>query len=80
MHRPLLLRGARQLLTLRGPQGPRRGADCLDLGVINDGSILIRNGRIVCVGQSRRVVQRELGLLLEQVQGRREQDLPVRSG
>ena len=55
MHRPLLLRGARQLLTLRGPQGPRRGADCLDLGVINDGSILIRNGRIVCVGQSRRI-------------------------
>jgi len=55
MNRPLLLRGARQLLTLRGPEGPRRGAACLDLGVINDGSILIRDGRIVCVGQSQRV-------------------------
>ena len=55
MHRPLLLRGARQLLTLRGPEGPRRGAACLDLAVINDGSILIRDGRIACVGQSRRV-------------------------
>lgn len=55
MHRPLLLRGARQLLTLRGPQGPRRGAACLELGIINDGSILIRDGRIVCVGQSRRL-------------------------
>ncbi len=55
MHRPLLLRGARQLLTLRGPAGPRRGADCLDLGIISDGSILIRDGKIVSIGQSRRV-------------------------
>jgi imidazolonepropionase len=55
MHRPLLLRGARQLLTLRGPEGPRRGDACLDLGIINDGSILIRDGLILSVGQSRRV-------------------------
>lgn len=55
MHRPLLLRGARQLLTLRGAEGPRRGAACLDLGIISDGSVLIRDGRIACVGQSRRV-------------------------
>jgi hypothetical protein len=55
MHRPLLLRGARQLLTLRGAEGPRRGAACLDLGIITDGSVLIRDGRIACVGQSRRV-------------------------
>ncbi|HEU0121683.1 MAG TPA: amidohydrolase family protein [Bryobacteraceae bacterium] len=55
MHRPLLLRGARQLLTLRGAEGVRRGSQCLDLGIINDGSVLIRNGRIVTVGQSRRV-------------------------
>jgi hypothetical protein len=55
MHRPLLLRGARQLLTLRGPEGLRRGADCLDLSIINDGSVLIRDGTIVSIGQSRRV-------------------------
>ena len=55
MHRPLLLRGARQLVTLRGAEGPRRGAACLDLGIINDGSILIRDGRIVSVGHSRRI-------------------------
>lgn len=55
MHRPLLLRGARQLLTLRGPEGPRCGAACLDLGIINDGSLLIRDGRIVSVGHSRRI-------------------------
>ena len=55
MNRPLLLRGARQLLTLRGSEGPRRGAACLDAGIIVDGSMLIRDGRIVSVGHSRRV-------------------------
>jgi imidazolonepropionase-like amidohydrolase len=40
---------------LRGAEGPRRGAACLDLGIISDGSVLIRDGRIACVGQSRRV-------------------------
>jgi imidazolonepropionase len=55
MQRPLLLRGARQLLTLRGADGPRRGADCLDLGIITDGSILIRDGRIHSIGHSRRI-------------------------
>lgn len=55
MKRPLLLRGARQLITLRGAEGPRRGADCSDLGIINDGSLLIRDGRILSVGQSRRI-------------------------
>jgi imidazolonepropionase-like amidohydrolase len=55
MQRPLLLRGARQLLTLRGTDGPRRGAACLDLGIVTDGSILIRDGRIHSVGHSRRI-------------------------
>ena len=36
-----LVRGARQLLTLRGPSGPRRGADLRNLGLIQDGAILI---------------------------------------
>lgn len=54
-HRPLLLRGARQLLTLRGPAGPRRGAASLDLGIIRDGSVLVRAGRIVAVGPTRRL-------------------------
>lgn len=55
MTRPLLVCGARQLLTLRGSEGPRRGAEARNLGVIHDGSVLIRDGRIVSVGQSRRV-------------------------
>ncbi len=51
----ILIRGARQLLTLRGPRGVRRGADLNELSVIPDGALLIRNGIIEEVGPSRRV-------------------------
>ena len=51
----LLLRGARQLLTLRGPSGPRRGADLRNLGIIQDGAILIVDGIIRDIGPSRRI-------------------------
>jgi len=50
-----LIRGARQLLTLRGPKEPRRAAALGDLGVIQDGSLLIRDGIIEEVGTTRRV-------------------------
>jgi imidazolonepropionase len=52
---PILIRGARQLLTLRGSKGPRRGPDLNELGVIPDGALLIRDGVIEEVGPSRRV-------------------------
>ena len=55
MSGPLLVRGARQLLTLRGGSGPRRGLALRDLGLIQDGAVLIRDGVIVSVGPSRRV-------------------------
>jgi len=51
----ILVRGARQLLTLRGPAGPRRGPTLADLGVIPDGSLLIRDGTILEAGPTRRV-------------------------
>jgi imidazolonepropionase len=51
----LLLRGAKQLLTLRGPSGVRRGAALNDLGVIEDGSILVQDRRILSVGPTRRI-------------------------
>jgi len=50
-----LIRGARQLLTMRGPAGPRSGAALAELGLIHDGSVLICDGRIVEVGPTRRV-------------------------
>lgn len=51
----VLIRGARQLLTLNGPSGPRRGEGLQQLGVIEDGAVLIENGAIVAVGPTRRV-------------------------
>ena len=55
MSKATLITGARQLLTLRGPSGPRRGADLRNLGLIQDGAVLIVDGRIHEVGPSRRL-------------------------
>lgn len=51
----ILLHSARQLLTLIGPAGPRRGPEMQDLAIIPDGSLLIRNGVIEDVGPTRRL-------------------------
>jgi imidazolonepropionase len=51
----VLIRGARQLLTMRGQSGPRRGPALHDLGVVPDGAVLIRDGAIVSLGPSRRL-------------------------
>ncbi|HTQ53947.1 MAG TPA: imidazolonepropionase [Bryobacteraceae bacterium] len=50
-----LVRGARQLLTLRGPDGPRWGAALGDPGIVSPGAVLIRNGTIVAAGPARRI-------------------------
>jgi imidazolonepropionase len=42
-------------LTLRGPAGVRRGAALHDLGLIEDGSVLIKDGVIAAVGTTRRI-------------------------
>jgi imidazolonepropionase len=55
MGKVTLIRGARQLLTLRGPDGPRRGIDLRNLGIIQDGAVLIADGLIREVGPSRRL-------------------------
>ena len=55
MNRFTLIRGARQLLTLQGSSAPRRGADLRNLGMIQDGSVLIADGLIREVGPTRRI-------------------------
>ncbi|MGB8661887.1 MAG: imidazolonepropionase [Candidatus Acidiferrum sp.] len=45
----LLITGASQLLTLRG-RGPRRGAALAKLGIIKNGALLVRDGKIAAVG------------------------------
>jgi len=50
-----LIRGARQLLTLRGASGPRRWSDMADIGLLTDCSVLIRNGVIERLGSARQI-------------------------
>jgi len=58
MNNTILVRGARQLLTLRGRSGPRRGAELRDIGLIQDGAVLIRDGLVEEVGSTRRLENR----------------------
>ena len=51
----ILVRGARQLLTVRGPSRPRRGGELGELGLISDGAVLIENGIVQQAGPTRRV-------------------------
>jgi imidazolonepropionase len=53
----LLITGASQVLTLRGG-GPRRGPSLSRLGIVKDGAVLVRDGRIAAVG-SRAQVERD---------------------
>lgn len=55
MLKPILVRGAKQLLTLRGPNGVRRGSALCDVGAIENGAVLIQDGVIAAVGNSRRI-------------------------
>jgi imidazolonepropionase len=43
---------ASQLVTLAGPKRPRVGVELSEIGIIRDGGLLIRNGRIELVGSS----------------------------
>ena len=54
----VLVRGARQLLTLRGDAGPRRGAALSDLGIVPNGVVLIKDGVILDAGPAAGIVNR----------------------
>ncbi len=51
MHTDLLIENVGQLLTLAGPAGPRRGPAMQDLGIVEDGVVAVKHGRIVAVGK-----------------------------
>jgi imidazolonepropionase len=51
----ILLRGAKQVLTLHGPDGARRGSALKQLSGIQDGSVLICDGKVKSVGSTRRI-------------------------
>ncbi|MBI1738551.1 MAG: imidazolonepropionase [Acidobacteria bacterium] len=58
MSEALLITGCKQLLTLRGPV-PRRGRALRDPGIIPDGALLVRDGRIVAVGTQKAIERRK---------------------
>jgi len=51
---------AAQLVTLAGPARARRGLEMAELGIVENGGMLIRDGRIEAVGSSREI-EREAG-------------------
>lgn len=56
----ILFRNIRQLLTLRSPSGnagPRRGRELAELGIVEDGAILVHAGKIIAVGPTREVLR-----------------------
>ena len=53
--RSLALLHASQLVTLSGPKRPRVGKDLSELGVIRDGGVLIRDGKIDSIGPSEQI-------------------------
>ena len=50
MAEKLAITGCSQLVTLAGPARPRTGAEMRDLGVIEDGAMLVEDGRIAKTG------------------------------
>ncbi len=51
----MLIHSASQLLTLHG--GPQRGSQLGSLGILEDGALLIRDGRIAALGSSRDLLE-----------------------
>ncbi|WP_018086094.1 imidazolonepropionase [Desulfurispora thermophila] len=55
----LLLHSAAELITVAGGSArPRRGREMADIGLIRDGAVAVRDGRIVAVGPTRDVLER----------------------
>lgn len=54
----VLVSHAAELLTLRGPPGPRVRESSMDLGLIEDGAVYAEGARIVDVGPTREVLAR----------------------
>ena len=64
----LALLHASQLVTLAGPKRPRVGKELSELGIIRDGGLLIRDGKIDIVGRSDEIEKNSM-VLSRQVSG-----------
>ncbi len=61
MQDELVIHNARQLLTIASPNGPKRGTAMNELGIIEDGAVMVRGKRIVLVGSTEEVLARVVG-------------------
>ena len=68
-NRPLLIAHCRQLLTLRGSLGPRRGKQLGRLGIIRDGAVLVDKGRIVATGPTAGIARHRLARRARKLDG-----------
>ena len=66
----LALLRASQLVTLAGPKRPRAGNELSELGIIRDGGILIRDGKIDSVGPSKKIEKKSKGVEIVDLRGR----------
>ena len=74
--RAILLTHASQLLTLRGEPSPRRGVQMRELGIINDGALLMNKGKIAAVGTTDEIAHHELAGKAEEIDCRGNVVLP----
>src|SRR5262249_40997055 len=66
----LALLHASQLVTLAGPNRPRVGNELSELGIIRDGGILIRDGKVAAVGPSAEIEKKSKGVTIVDLGGR----------
>jgi imidazolonepropionase len=65
----LLLKNIAQIVTLRGGPVPRAGSSMSDLGIIENGAVLVRGDRIVWVGPTKEIPVREPGIRYQILDG-----------
>ena len=58
MQPDLIIANARQLVTCRSGDGPKRGAAMRDVGIVEDGAVAIRGGTIIEVGTTHDLLAR----------------------
>jgi len=63
----VLLTHATQVLTLGGKAAPRRAAQMRELGIVEDGAVLIADGKIIAVGTTDEVAKHELARNAEEI-------------
>jgi len=66
----LALLHASQLITLAGPKRPRVGKEFSELGIIRDGGLLIRDGKIDIVGPSEEIEKKSKDAEIVDLRGR----------